>query len=79
MLLTPKEVAEKLKVSEQTVLRWLRNGKLKGVKAGRLWRIREEDLQEFIKEGNNEGETNWRKKRSFRRAQNLDVFRTTRV
>jgi len=61
MLLTPKEVAEKLKVSEQTVLRWLRNGKLKGVKAGRLWRIREEDLQEFIKEGNNEGETNWRK------------------
>ncbi len=58
MLLTPKEVAEKLKVSEQTVLRWLRNGKLKGVKAGRLWRIREEDLQEFIKEGNNEGETN---------------------
>jgi len=58
MLLTPKEVAEKLRVSEQTVLRWLRNGKLKGVKAGRLWRIREEDLQEFIKEGNNEGETN---------------------
>lgn len=55
MLLTPKEVAEKLRLSEQTVLRWLRNGKLKGVKAGRLWRIREEDLQEFIKEGNNEG------------------------
>ena len=48
-----KRVAEKLKVSEQTVLRWLRNGKLKGVKAGRLWRVKEEDLREFIKEVNN--------------------------
>ena len=53
MLLTPKEVVEKLKVSEQTVLRWLRNGKLKGVKVGKLWRVKEEDLREFIKEVNN--------------------------
>ena len=53
MLLTPKEVAEKLRVSEQTVLRWLRNGKLKGVKVGKLWRVREEDLQELIKEEEN--------------------------
>ncbi len=50
MLLTPRETAEKLKVSEQTVLRWLRKGKLKGIRAGKLWRIKEEDLQEFIKE-----------------------------
>jgi len=50
MLLTPRETAEKLKVSEQTVLRWLREGKLKGIRAGKLWRIKEEDLQEFIKE-----------------------------
>lgn len=48
MLLTPEEVAERLKVSRETVLRWLRNGELKGVKAGKLWRVREEDLQEFI-------------------------------
>ena len=53
MLLTPKEVAEKLKVSEQTVLRWLRNGKLKGVKVGKLWRVKEEDLRELIKEEEN--------------------------
>ncbi|MDI9608469.1 MAG: helix-turn-helix domain-containing protein [Atribacterota bacterium] len=53
MLLTPKEVAEKLRVSEQTVLRWLRKGKLKGVKVGKLWRVREEDLRELIKEVNN--------------------------
>ncbi len=55
MLLTPKEVAEELRVSKQSVSRWLRSGKLKGVKAGTLWRVKEEDLQEFIKEGNNEG------------------------
>ena len=46
-------IRDKLKVSEQTVLRWLRKGKLKGVKVGKLWRVREEDLRELIKEVNN--------------------------
>jgi excisionase family DNA binding protein len=48
-LLTPEEVARRLNVSLVTVGRWLREGKLKGVKAGRQWRVRENDLQKFLK------------------------------
>ncbi|MEM5816034.1 MAG: helix-turn-helix domain-containing protein [Candidatus Aenigmatarchaeota archaeon] len=47
-LYTPEEVAEILKVSVITVKKWLRSGELKGIKVGKLWRIREEDLQEFL-------------------------------
>jgi excisionase family DNA binding protein len=49
--LTPEEVAEKLRVHWRTVYVWLRSGKLKGVKAGRLWRISEEALEEFLENG----------------------------
>ena len=48
-LLTPAEVATRLNVSLVTVGRWLREGKLKGVKAGRQWRVRESDLEAFLK------------------------------
>ena len=48
-LLTPEEAAERMQVSLSTVKRWLRSGELKGVKpGGRLWRIEEEALQQFI-------------------------------
>jgi excisionase family DNA binding protein len=48
-LLTPEEVAAHTNVSTVTVGRWLREGKLKGLKAGRQWRIREEDLEKFLR------------------------------
>ncbi len=54
-LLTPEEIAGRLNVSLVTVGRWLREGKLKGVKAGRQWRIKENDLQEFLKTPSKEG------------------------
>jgi excisionase family DNA binding protein len=47
-LLTPEEAAEILAVSPKSIRKWLRQGKLKGVKAGRLWRIRERDLEAFL-------------------------------
>jgi len=50
-LLKPEEAAEILGVNPGTVRRWLREGKLKGVKVGRLWRITEEDLKAFIEAG----------------------------
>ena len=51
-LLTQKEVAERLTLSPKTVGDWLRAGKLKGIKIGRLWRVKESDLQRFIDEQN---------------------------
>ncbi|MCX5888201.1 MAG: helix-turn-helix domain-containing protein [Deltaproteobacteria bacterium] len=47
-LLTPEDAAKALVVKPETVREWLRTGKLKGVKMGRLWRIREKDLENFL-------------------------------
>lgn len=47
-LLTPEEAASRLAVSPKSIREWLRTGKLKGVKAGRLWRIREHDIYTFL-------------------------------
>jgi len=55
-MLTPKEIATELKVKEQTVMKWLREGTLKGVKLGKLWRVKEEELQKFIEQGMKEDE-----------------------
>ncbi|HHY38980.1 MAG TPA: helix-turn-helix domain-containing protein [Clostridia bacterium] len=49
-MLTAKRIAEELQVSYWTVLRWLREGRLKGYSIGGKagWRIREEDFEEFL-------------------------------
>lgn len=47
-LLTPEQVAEHLVVAERTVYEWLRSGRLRGIKVGRLWRVREKDLEAFL-------------------------------
>ncbi len=46
--LSPESIAERLSVKTATVTKWLREGKLKGVRAGRLWRVKENDLQAFL-------------------------------
>jgi excisionase family DNA binding protein len=43
-LLSPDAAAERLGVAPKTVRAWLRTGKVRGVRAGRLWRLRPEDL-----------------------------------
>jgi len=45
------QVVEELGVHRNTVENWLRSGKLKGVRAGKLWRIPSDALDEFLKEG----------------------------
>ncbi len=45
---TLKEVAERLKVSERTVWRWVHSGELPAIKLGQQWRIRDDDLDEFL-------------------------------
>lgn len=48
-LLTPEEAAERLAMKPRTIREWLRSGKLPGVKAGIKWRVRESDLNDYIK------------------------------
>jgi len=48
-LLTIKEVAEYLRVSERSVLRYIEAGRLKAIKVG-WWRIKEKELEKFLKD-----------------------------
>ena len=48
-LYSPKQLAALLGVHLRTVQRWLRTGELKGMKAGRSWRVRQSDLEQFMK------------------------------
>ena len=49
---SPEEVAEKYNVSGVVVRKWLREGKLKGIKlGGKIWRIPEEELEQFVRNG----------------------------
>ena len=49
-LLTSEQVSEILQVHPFTVLKYLKSGKLKGIKLGRVWRIRESDVERFLEE-----------------------------
>jgi len=44
---TPREIAEMMGVHYQTVMNWLRSGKLRGVKIGQIWKISKEALEEL--------------------------------
>jgi putative molybdopterin biosynthesis protein len=43
-----EEVAKMLKIAYLTVYRWIQKKKLKAVKAGKQYRIRKEDLDNFM-------------------------------
>ena len=51
-LLTIKEVAKYLRVSERSVLRYIKAGRLSASRIGQ-WRIKESDLEKFLKENSN--------------------------
>jgi excisionase family DNA binding protein len=56
-LLTPEQAAERLGVSPKTVRDWLREGKLPGYKLmGKLWRVSESDLADFISQWKQRGQ-----------------------
>lgn len=50
-LLTPREVADILKVSYENVLHLIRYGDLKATKIGRQYRVKSTDLTAFINQG----------------------------
>jgi len=47
-LLSPEDVAKQLNIATATVREYLREGRIKGMKVGKLWRVRESDLQKHI-------------------------------
>lgn len=49
-LLTPEEVAKMLQLHHLTVLKFIKNKKLRALKLGRVYRIREEDLEQFFQD-----------------------------
>jgi len=51
-LLTIREVAEILRVSERSVNRYIEYGKLKASKIGQ-WRIKQSDLNKFLEKNSN--------------------------
>jgi len=48
-MLTVKEVAEELRVSERLVTKWITRGELPAIDLGKGYRIYRSDLDEFIK------------------------------
>jgi len=51
-LLTIEEVADVLRVSTRTIIRYIESGKLKASKIG-VWRIKESDVHLFLEETSN--------------------------
>ncbi len=47
-LLDMEEAIALLKTTKPTFYRWLREGKLRGIKVGRQWRLHREDIQRFL-------------------------------
>lgn len=61
-LLTVLEVAQYLRTTTTTVYRWLKQGKLQGVKIGKEWRIQQNSLEEMgfvFSEGEESPNTVW--------------------
>ena len=46
--LTPAQVAEILQVTEETILELLENRALHGVRVGQVWRIRDDQFDDFV-------------------------------
>lgn len=49
--LTPRDIGQVLKVSPQLIEKLLREGKTKGLKVGKYWRVAPKWLDEFLEDG----------------------------
>ncbi|MBA7574672.1 hypothetical protein ES708_16484 [subsurface metagenome] len=48
-MLTIREVAEKLNLHYNTIYHYVRSGELKAIKFDKVYRIREQELEKFIR------------------------------
>ena len=51
-ILTAKEVAEYLQLTEITIYKYVTEGKIPGYKIGSRWRFEKEKIDELLKSGN---------------------------
>ena len=49
-VLTLREIAERLKLHPNTLRRYAKEGELPAMKFGRVWRVSEEDLNNWLKQ-----------------------------
>lgn len=49
-LLTVEDVCEILQLPKETIRRYLRRGELRGIRIGKHWRIKREELEAFVAE-----------------------------
>ncbi|MBN2116266.1 MAG: helix-turn-helix domain-containing protein [Anaerolineales bacterium] len=47
--LSLQEMAKQLKVSERTIIRWVRSGELRAFRLGHVTRVTKEDFDKFLK------------------------------
>ena len=64
-LLTVEDAAKVLLVKSTTVRKWLKAGKLKGMKMGRLWRVWKSELEAFLQEDEGKSQISERTWKSF--------------
>jgi excisionase family DNA binding protein len=53
-LYTIDEISNILKVTRRTIYNYIKNNDLEAVKIGKLWRVKDSALQEFIDKGSKE-------------------------
>ena len=53
---TTEQIAFILQLDDETIRRYIQSKKIKAYKIGKVWRVEETDLNEFIKSGVNKEE-----------------------
>lgn len=48
-LLTVDELAEYLGLKKQTIYNWLHQGKISGIKIGKVWRFEKDEIDKWLK------------------------------
>ncbi len=50
--LSVEEIADHLKISKETVYRWLEKGRIPAHRVGKQWRFKPSEVDEWVKSGN---------------------------
>lgn len=53
-LYTVEEIANILKVTQRTIYNFIKCGDLKAIKVGKYWRVKHDDLEQFLANGTNQ-------------------------